>query len=201
MTYFYARPLTETPLCRALRRKLLCYFLKRNYVTNVLVMQLSHTQELILSPGYTPTRPHTCTCARACVCARSHTNTYLVLLQGSLFLHVRTVFASDNSFDISHRHCREDRSEFTTTTTTTTSSSSSWQLCYSIWVLVLFFFSFFLQVIKTLNFPQICHCARPTRKTDVNTVCKKPTVSVGDCCSSLNSARHTFLQEINIKCW
>lgn len=39
------------------------------------------------------------------------TQTHLVLLQGSFLLHVRAVFARDNSFDISHRHCRTHRSE------------------------------------------------------------------------------------------
>lgn len=39
------------------------------------------------------------------------TQTHLVLLQGSFLLHVRAVFARDDSFDIGHRHCRTHRGD------------------------------------------------------------------------------------------
>ncbi len=39
----------------------------------------------------------------------THKRTHLVLLQSSLFLHVWTVFTSDNSFDISYRNCHREQ--------------------------------------------------------------------------------------------
>lgn len=84
--------------------ELLCYFLKQIYIT-VITLCNSHAHPNTSSrPVPTPTRPH----ARVRTRVRG---THLVLLQGSLLLHVRTVFAGDNSFDISHRHCGEDTSE------------------------------------------------------------------------------------------
>lgn len=119
------------------------------------VMQLARIEKHILSPGYTPSNPHACTCTHTC--AHKLAQTHLVLLQGSLLLHVRTVFAGDNSFDISHRHCREDRSEWTTsTTTTTTSSTSQMGGC-------------FIQTIKSWNSLRIHQCACTAGKTGVNT--------------------------------
>ena len=150
---------------RAPRPKLLCYFPKQIYVTGITLRNSralrSTFSRLVTHPAtHTRARVHTHTHTHVC------TQTHLVLLQGSLLLHVRTVFAGDNSFDISHRHCREDRSEWTTTTTTTTTSSTS-QMggC-------------FIQTIKKLNFspdPSVlktntqCH---DTVHTHIHRVCR-----------------------------
>lgn len=117
--------LMDTSVCWALRHNLLCYFPKQNYVTDIMLCN-AHAHKNTFSCLDTHPPAHMCTCAHA------YTHTHLVLLQGSLLLHVRTVFAGYNSFDISHRHCREDRSELTTTTT------SLWQLCHPRWVAGLF---------------------------------------------------------------
>lgn len=98
----------------------LLFFPQQNYVTDIMLCNsYTHRNKFSCLDGYAPTHQHVCTCTHAC----AHTDTYLVLLQGSLLLHVRTVFASDNSFDISHRHCKEDRSKLSMMTTTTTTTS------------------------------------------------------------------------------
>lgn len=94
------------------------------------VMQLSRIPKHILSPGYTPTYPHVCTCTHTCAHKHTHTRTLFCFRAPFSFmwgqsLPVITALISATG--------TAERTEVRTTTTTTL-----WQLWHPRWVAGLF---------------------------------------------------------------